>query len=120
LKFQRTLADITGRAGAAIPVQYVIDGREHIMPLLMTSMVAFGITLIIALVAPMQSSILYPAVVLLGIVVVQTVFAFAAPPALFGHWKENHYKEKLEWDAFTRFLSDMAMIQKYALSDLSM
>ena len=55
-----------------------------------------------------------------GVVIVQAAIAFAAPSTLFGHWKDDRYKEKLEWDAFTHFLSDMAMIQKYAPADLSM
>ncbi|MGA8777030.1 DUF2207 family protein, partial [Methanoregula sp.] len=120
LRFQANLADITSRADAALPFKYVVDGRDHILPLLFTSVVAFGTTVIIALVASMQSSILYPAVVLWGIVAVQAFLAFSTPPALFGHWTDDHYKEKLEWDSFAHFLSDMAMIQKYAPSDLSM
>ena len=80
----------------------------------------FGISLILFFVAPMQSYILSPAVVLWGVVIVQAAIAFAAPSTLFGHWKDDRYKEKLEWDAFTHFLSDMAMIQKYAPADLSM
>ena len=44
----------------------------------------------------------------------------AAPPTLFGRWKEDYYKEKLEWDAFRTFLGDFAMIQKYAPQDLGM
>ena len=54
------------------------------------------------------------------VVLVQAGIAFAAPSTLFGHWKDDRYKEKLEWDSFTHFLSDMAMIQKYAPADLSM
>lgn len=45
--------------------------------------------------------------------------AFAAPKILFGRWKADYYKEKLEWDAFRNFLSDFAMIQKYAPEDMS-
>lgn len=43
--------------------------------------------------------------------------AFVAPKAFFGRWKADYYKEKLEWDAFKKFLSDFAMIQKYAPED---
>ena len=115
------LTDITTRADASLPVQYVVDGSEHVIPLLLTSLVACGITVIIALVASMQSAILYPAVVLWGIVVVQVSIALlVVPPTLFGHWKDDHFKEKLEWDSFAHFLSDLAMIQKYAPEDLSM
>ncbi len=43
--------------------------------------------------------------------------AFVAPKTFFGRWKADYYKEKLEWDAFKKFLSDFAMIQKYAPED---
>ena len=66
VRFQRMLTDITTRADASLPVQYVVDGSEHVIPLLLTSLVACGITVIIALVASMQSAILYPAVGTLG------------------------------------------------------
>ena len=39
---------------------------------------------------------------------------------LFGHSPDDRFKEKLECDAFARFLSDMAMVQKYAPADSSM
>ena len=102
------------------PVQYIVDGREHIIPLLLITIFLFAITLIFAFVTTMQSYILIPAVILWATVLVQVIIAFAAPSTLFGHWKDDRYKEKLEWDAFTHFLSDMAMIQKYAPADLSM
>lgn len=35
--------------------------------------------------------------------------------SLFGRWKVSYYKEKLEWDAFKNFLSNLAMIKKYSL-----
>ena len=115
------LTDITTRADAALPVKYIVDGSEHIIPLLFTCVVACGITVIIALVASMQSAILIPGSRALGDCRTPGGIAFlVAPPTLFGHWKDDHFKEKLEWDAFAHFLSDMAMIQKYAPEDLSM
>ena len=68
----------------------------------------------------MQSYILSPAVVLWGDCHCAGSDCLCCPSTLFGHWKDDRYKEKLEWDAFTHFLSDMAMIQKYAPADLSM
>ena len=53
------------------------------------------------------------------ILVVQIAVAVTAPSALFGRWKGDYYKEKLEWDAFRNFLSDFAMIKKYAPEDLA-
>ena len=114
LRYQRMLTDVTKRADSTLPGQYIVDGRDHIVPLLLTTVTAFAATLLFALVSPMQSYILFPAVVLWGVVIVQAVIAIVTPSTLFGHWKDDKYKEKLEWDAFARFLSDSAMIQKYA------
>lgn len=41
------------------------------------------------------------------------------PKAFFGRWKADYYKEKLEWDAFKSFLSNFAIIQKYAPEDIA-
>jgi len=120
LKYQRTLTDVTGRVDKTLGIQYMVDGRDHLLPLLLTGIAMFAITLILALVAPVQLYILGPAVVLWAIVIVQALIAVSAPSTLFGHWKDDRFKEKLEWDAFTRFLSDMAMMRKYAPEDLSM
>src|SRR5208337_3268910 len=89
LRFQRMLTDITTRADASLPVKYIVDGRDHVIPLFLAGIVACGITAVIAFVATMQASILYPAVVLWIIVVVQVSIALlVTPPTLFGHWKD--------------------------------
>ncbi len=38
---------------------------------------------------------------------------------VFGRWKRDFYRERLEWEAFRKFLSDLAMIKKYAPEDVS-
>jgi uncharacterized membrane protein len=42
------------------------------------------------------------------------------PATLFGSWKGDTYQEKLQWDAFTAFLSDVVRIKNYQSADLSM
>lgn len=61
-----------------------------------------------------------PVVATVLIFMAQAAVPALAPSALFGRWKEDYYKEKLEWDAFRNFLSDFAMIKKYAPEDLGM
>lgn len=51
--------------------------------------------------------------------VVQNIILALTPTSLFGRWKANYYKEKLEWDAFKNFLSNLAMIKKYSPEDIS-
>jgi len=54
------------------------------------------------------------------VLLLQSSLAAFAPSALFGRWKEDYYKEKLEWDAFRTFLGDFAMIQRYSPQELNM
>lgn len=120
LMYQRSLTDVTSMVDTALGKQYIVNGRDHLILPFMAGIVFLGITIVLLLVAPMVRYITGPALVFWIVVLVQVVIAFAAPSTLFGHWKNDGYKKKLEWDAFAHFLSDMAMIQKYAPADLSM
>jgi Predicted membrane protein (DUF2207) C-terminal domain len=42
------------------------------------------------------------------------------PPTLLGRWKVDTYREKLQWDAFRAFLSDMVKIREYSHADQAM
>ena len=120
LKFQQDLALVTKKSDPALVAKFIVDGREHVFPLLFTGIAFCAISFIIIIVAGSLSSMLVPAVLLFGSVIVQSGIALVFPSTLFGYWKGNTYKEKLEWDAFAKFLSDLAMIRKYSPSDISM
>ncbi len=62
LQYKKMLTDVTSRADAALPAQYIVDGREHIIPLLFISITLFAVTILLAFVASMQSYLLFPAV----------------------------------------------------------
>ena len=64
--------------------------------------------------APYNTKLAIP----LFILGVQNFVAAAAPSQIFGRWKKDHYKEKLEWSAFRNMLKDFAMIQKYKPEDI--
>ncbi len=49
----------------------------------------------------------------------QSLACVFCPSQIFGRWKGEYYKEWLEWNAFRRFLSDMAMMKKYGPEDIS-
>jgi len=57
-------------------------------------------------------------VLLSGSVVVQAYVGYSAPPTLFGHWKGDYYREKLEWIAFRDFLTDLSNPGRYKQSDI--
>jgi uncharacterized membrane protein len=120
IRYRKMLADLTVRGDPSLAHQYIVDGRDHIVPFLLTSIILFSLSFMAIFLEPVQSSNLVPATVLWGVVVMQSLIAIAMPSALFGHWKDDKYREKLRWEAFTRFLSDPALIQHHAPEDLSM
>jgi uncharacterized membrane protein len=120
LRYQKMLADLTKRCDPTLAHQYIVDGRDHIVPLLLTSIIVFSISFMAIFLEPMQFSNLVTATVLWGVVVIQSLIAIAMPSALFGHWKDDKYREKLQWEAFTRFLSDPAIVRKNPPEDLTL
>jgi uncharacterized membrane protein len=118
LRYRGMLADLTMRGDPTLAHQYIVDGRDHIVPFLLTSIIVFSISFMAIFLEPVQSPNLVPATVLWGVVVIQSLIAIAMPSALFGHWKDDKYREKLQWEAFTRFLSDPAILRKNAPEDL--
>ena len=57
-------------------------------------------------------------IILAFVPLAQSICCALSPSQLLGRWKGDFYREKLEWNAFRRFLSDFAMIKKYAPEDL--
>ncbi len=49
---------------------------------------------------------------------IASLIAAASPAQIFGRWKKNYYMEKLQWEAFKKFLTDLALIKKYAPEDV--
>ncbi len=62
---------------------------------------------------------LYPLVILSLTLLIQIAVVIFTPTQFLGRWKKEFYKEKLEWEAFKNFLSDMSMIKKYSPEDIS-
>ena len=120
LKYQKNLAALVRRSDPSLISHYVVDGREHIFPALFAGIVFCVLSFILILIAGILAYLIIPAIILFGSVIVQSGVALAFPSTLFGYWKGDSYKEKLEWDAFAKFLSDLAMLRKYAPADISM
>ncbi|MEI6293099.1 MAG: DUF2207 domain-containing protein, partial [Methanomicrobiales archaeon] len=119
LQYQRELSDVTRRVDPKLINEYIVDGRDHIIPVALTGVAFLALSVLLLIISPVLIPILVPAAFLWGGVVVLAGIAFAYPSTLFGHWKDDKYKEKLEWDAFAYFLSDLALIKQYSPSDIS-
>jgi len=119
-QYQQSLAALTRSVDTTLSRQYIEDGRETILPLIFFGAIPCGLSILTFIFAPGAADLLIPAGILSFIVAVQVGIAALFPSTLFGIWKDDHYKEKLEWDAFAYFLSDLALIRQYSPADLSM
>ncbi len=52
--------------------------------------------------------------------IIQIIIAVIFPSTLFGYWKEDNLREKLQWDAFRRHLEDFSQLERYGPEDISM
>ncbi len=52
------------------------------------------------------------------LLLVEAAVSYTIPSYVFGRWKEDYYREKLEWGAFRNLLKDLAKLGKYAPQDL--
>ena len=73
----------------------------------------FAVTLFIAVVLSLTVDPIYT------ILFFQSLVCYSTPTQLFGRWRDEYYKEKLEWLAFKRFLERFAMMDKYKPEDVS-
>jgi uncharacterized membrane protein len=119
LQYQRELRDVTRRSDPLLISRYIVDGRDHIIPLALFNVAFLAVAIIGIIVFPPLLYLLLPAVFLWGAALFLSGIALVYPSTLFGHWKDDTYKEKLEWDAFAYFLSDLALIKQYSPSDIS-
>ena len=120
MQYQQSLTALSRDVDTTLSRQYVKDGRTLILPLIFLGAIPCGLAILAFIFAPGAAYLLIPAGVLSFIVAVQVGIAALFPSPLFGFWKGARYKEKLEWDAFAYFLSDLALIRQYSPADLSM
>ncbi len=120
LQLKREVSYLTKQADNSIASNFMINGRMKLVPFILISASLFVISLVLLFTLSNVASILSNATKTSLIPIIQFAIALAFPSTLFGKWKGSAYKEKLQWDSFKRFLSDLALIRKYAPDDLSM
>ncbi len=99
--------------------EYVVNGRFIILKFFALSLAVFFISLVLFLLGRKEYPPMLDALIYSIILSVQFLALVPAPSTLFGRWKSNYYKEKMEWDSFKRFLLDMAHLEKYTSEDIS-
>jgi len=119
--YQSSLNSITNvkETDRDIIKNYITAGRTRPLPVLIIGVVLAIVSIIMMLVAPYAINTLSSLIASI-VIVIQSIVAMVFPTTLFGLWKGDTYKEKLEWDAFRKFLSNLALMKQYSPADILM
>jgi uncharacterized membrane protein len=113
------LTALTTSVDKQVASEFVVSGRRRVLPLLILAVGLLAAIILQLVTTPWHPAPLIVALLTTVIALLQVGITYLFPPSLFGRWKGDAYKEKLEWDAFTRHLSDYARLQQYAPEDVS-
>lgn len=117
---QHSYSSLTNGTDDNIAKEYTVDGREKlIIPAILC------LVYLMTMVGLFTFSVLADWVFLRAagyafIVLVQIIIAAIFPSTLFGYWKDDNLREKLQWDAFKNHLADFSQLDKYGPEDISM
>ena len=120
LQVKADLVSLSHVPDRAVVYRYLEDGRERVVPVLLLAAILCGVVILSLIVAPSAADLLVPALFLSGFAVAVAAVAWSLAPTVFGTWKGDSYRLKMEWDAFRVFLSDLALIRKYPPRDIAM
>ena len=99
--------------------EYTVNGRRKLVPVGILSFLLISTPLLAMhfnnTILTLKSATLYGVITLL-----QVITAAIFPTTLFGYWKDDNYREKLQWDAFKRHLKDFSRLQQYGPEDFNM
>ena len=118
-ELQNRLESLTTEVDVDAASEFMVSGRRRVLPLLLLP----GLVIVAAFLFisdPSFSPIRSAAVAASVIPIVQVIVAAGFPSSLFGRWRGESYREKLEWDAFTRHLDDLSQIERYPPEDIGM
>jgi uncharacterized membrane protein len=116
LKLQ--LNQLTTYADQDISSDFIVRGRMRLVPVLVLTLIIFVVSIISLVTMSFDFKSMISLLIMSFIPLIQSVIAIFFPTTLFGRWKRDLYKEKLEWDAFTKHLDDYSRIREYAPEDI--
>lgn len=91
-----------------------VDRPFSIVVVIATECVLAMLTVVILAYDLSTPVLAYAIATLLGLVtLIQSTVAYYYALTIFSRWNDDHYREKLEWQAFSRFLSEFPGIEKY-------
>jgi len=117
---QAKYSKLTTSTDEKVAKEFTVNGKkELVMPAalcLMSSLILAGAFTI----SPNANWVFFKALVYSLIPLLQVIIAALFPTTLFGYWKDDNLREKLQWDAFKAHLSDFSQLDRYGPEDINM
>lgn len=117
LAMKEHLDTLTRKTNPAISQKYAWNGRLFLIPFLIAGIILITLSLVMFTLSSDLAQEYILSAILGMVIIIQSFTALLFPSQLFGRWKDDYYKEKMEWDSFKKTLSDMSQIKKYGPSD---
>ena len=117
---QAKYSKLTTSTDEKVAKEFTVNGKkELVMPAalcLMSSLILAGAFTVF----PNANWVFFKALVYSLIPLLQVIIAALFPTTLFGYWKDDNLREKLQWDAFKAHLSDFSQLDRYGPEDINM
>ncbi len=117
---QSRYKNLTSGTGGEISEEFTVNGRKQlVLPALVAFLLLFscGLGFNFSIFA---TSLFMEAGGYSLVPIVQVIIAALFPSTLFGYWKDDNLREKLQWDAFRRHLEDFSQLDRYGPEDINM
>ncbi|MFP3951740.1 MAG: DUF2207 family protein [Candidatus Bathyarchaeia archaeon] len=115
---KQELIELTTYVDQEVADEFIVRGKRRVLPLIALSVLAFLASMFLLINIPFEKGLAANATLTFLVPILQSGSALAFPSTLFGRWKGEAYKEKLEWDAFARHLDDFSRLREYAPEDI--
>ena len=117
---QAKYSKLTTSTDKKVAKEFTVNGKKELVKpaalCLMSSLILAGAFTV----SPNANWVFFKALVYSLIPLLQVIIAALFPTTLFGYWKDDNLREKLQWDAFKAHLSDFSQLDRYGPEDINM
>ena len=111
---------LTSSTDEDVAKEFTVNGKKELVK---PALLSFMITILLVgayMITSNADSVFLRALGYSVIPLLQVIIAALFPTTLFGYWKDDNLREKLQWDAFKAHLTDFSQLDRYGPEDINM
>ncbi len=117
---QAKFSKLTTSTDEDVAKEFTVNGKKELIKPVALSLMSSIILAGAYAVSPNADWVFFKALLYSLIPLLQVIIAALFPTTLFGYWKDDNLREKLQWDAFKAHLSDFSQLDRYGPEDINM